>query len=309
MKYDLSRSITIDVNIEKVRPLIEDFNHWAAWSPWSIIHPEHNSKIEGGAGQEGHTMKWDSDIIGSGQMMIEKKEGDSIDYDLQFFKPFKSKAKSIFIMEVLSDNQTKVTWTMASSMPVFLFFMVKTMKSWIEMDYDRGLKMLKELAEKGSINAKTTNDGIVDFDGFSYVGVQTTSSMEDMPNNMKTDFGKLMELLEKTGARAEKWVSIYTKINMANKAFTYVAAASDEGLQGKDLGEGYLKGNIPSGKMLRITHKGSYNFLGNAWSMGMMHARAKKLKMRGKPFEFYVNSPKDTKEEDLVTYIYFPVKI
>lgn len=308
MKYDLSRSITIDVSIEKVRPLIEDFSYWAAWSPWSIIHPEHESTIEGSKGQVGQVMSWNSEVIGSGKMTLEKRDGDHFDYDLQFFKPFKSKAKSSLILETLSENQTKVTWTMASSMPAFLFFMVKTMKSWIEMDYDRGLKMLKAMAENGVIKANTNCEGVVDFEGFSYVGLQNTSSMELMPENMTKDFSKLMEEMDKNSARAEKWISVYTKVDMANKLFTYVAAASDEGLQDKSLPSPFIKGTIRSGKMFKVTHKGSYDFLGNAWSMGMMHTRAKKLKMNGKPFEFYVNSPKDTSEEDLITHIYFPVK-
>jgi effector-binding domain-containing protein len=42
--------------------------------------------------------------------------------------------------------------------------------------------------------------------------------------------------------------------------------------------------------------------------MGMMYTRAKKLKMRGKPFEYYWNSPLETPENELKTSIYFPVE-
>jgi len=54
-------------------------------------------------------------------------------------------------------DQTKVTWTMNGCVPIFLFFMIGMMKAWIGMDYERGLMMLKELAEKGKVDALTRN--------------------------------------------------------------------------------------------------------------------------------------------------------
>lgn len=308
MKYHINRSITIAAPLEKVRPHIADFHQWKDWSPWSIIDPDHTSTIDGEAGKEGARMHWDGEIIGSGQMTIQKVQGNTIDYHLEFFKPFKSQSKTSFILEEQGKNETKVSWTMDASLPFFMFFMIKTMKAWIEMDYDRGLKMLKEIVEKGKINAKTTNEGMVDFDGFSYVGIEQTSTMETMPEDMGAAFQKLMDGLEKAGAKAEKWIAVYKKMDMKKKTFTYIAAASNEGLQGKEMPEGFISGEIPSQKMFRIRHKGSYKFLGNAWSMGMMYLQSKKIKQNGHPFEFYVNNPQETKEEDLLTDIYYPVK-
>lgn len=310
MKYHLSRSITIDAPVKKVRPHVADFNKWEAWSPWDVVDPDQKSKSEGKPGEVGHKMSWEGEITGSGKMAIEKVEGDNFYHDLEFLAPFKSKAKTSVLLKE-EGGKTKVTWTMDSSMPFFLFFMVKTMKSWIEMDYDRGLRMLKAVVEKGKVNAKTTNEGVVDFEGFGYVGLQNTAHADEMPKKMSKDFEKLMKDLEKNSVKAEKWICVYPKVKMAKKLFTWVASASDENLKDKDLGSEYVKGEIKSGKMLKIRHKGSYQFLGNAWSMGMMYVQSKKkegMKQGDKPFEFYVNSPVDTKEEDLITEIYFPLK-
>ena len=89
---------------------------------------------------------------------------------------------------------------------------------------------------------------------------------------------------------------------------TYIAAISDEDIQEVDLDSDYIKGSINSGKCLEINHDGSYEFLGNAWSMGMMVSRAKKMKVRGHPYEQYWNSPMEVKPEELKTNIYIPVK-
>lgn len=40
---------------------------------------------------------------------------------------------------------------MDGKLPYFMFFMVKMMKNWIGMDYERGLAMLKEFIETGEV--------------------------------------------------------------------------------------------------------------------------------------------------------------
>lgn len=101
---------------------------------------------------------------------------------------------------------------------------------------------------------------------------------------------------------------LYPKFNMKTMEVTYIAAVSDEDLQGIDLGTEYIKGRIEDSKMLEIKHNGSYEFLGNAWSMGMMSMQAAKLKGKMMPFEQYWNNPMEVSPEELKTSIYFPLK-
>ena len=307
MKYQVKRSITIKAPLKKVRPFIEDFKHWESWSPWSIIEPGHKQKIKGDTGEIGHQMTWNGKIIGSGTNEIVAFEGNSIIYDLNFIKPFKSFSKVRFDFKKVKAG-TKVTWIMDSSMPFFLFFMIPKMRAWIGMDYDRGLTMLKTLIEDGKIPAKTTNEGLKKFEGFSYVGIKKTSTKEKMPKEMGKAFDDLMNTLQKEGKKAKHWVSIYPKVNMAKQEFTYIAAASAENLDGVELPKNYIRGEIKTQKMLQIMHKGPYTFLGNAWSMGMMTLQAKKIKQNGIPFEYYWNHPKKVQAKNLKTSIFFPVK-
>lgn len=303
MKFSLSRNKTINKPLSEVRPLIADFNNWQQWSPWSIIEPGHGLQVSGSPGEVGHTMEWDGKVIGAGKNTIKSVTDTEVTYNLDFLSPYKSSSVTAFTFSE-ENGATTVTWSMETSMPWFLFLMIPMMKSWIEMDYDRGLTMLKAVAEAGGVNATTSNEGIVDFEGFSYVGLEKTSTMDDMPTEMEALFYRLKN---EYGMEAKHWVSIYPKVNMKTKMFTYISAASDE-CDTSRLGNDYLKGSIKSSKMLKITHRGSYEFLGNAWSMGMMHFRALKLKKAGPPFEYYHNGPHDTAPEDLITDIYFPIK-
>lgn len=307
MKYSLSRSVTIEAPIEKVRELIVDFHHWNSWSPWSVCEPDHQVSYEGSPGTVGHAMAWEGELIGSGRIAIEEMDDDEIDFDLRFFKPFKSNSKSGFELEAHGTESTEVTWTMDGRMPFFLGWMIPMMKSWIEMDYDRGLAMLKSMAETGSVPATTTNEGIVEMEGFTYVGKQNSSHMDDLAKDMKPIFTKLMDDMKSLGKCGKHWVCIYPKVSMIKKDFTYICACSDEELVEGEMAD-YQRGEIQSGKVLKILHKGSYKHLGNAWSMGMMYSQGKKLKGRGKPYEYYYNSPHDTPEEELLTAVCFPVK-
>ncbi len=308
MKFDVNKSTTIDAPISKVRALVEDFNHWSSWSPWTIVEPDCSVSVVGNPKEAGHSMSWDGEIIGSGKNTFQSADAHQLNYDLEFFKPWKSKAKVRFLFEEVG-NQTKVTWVMNSSMPFFMFFMIKMMKNWIGMDYDRGLRMLKEVSEQGRVNCETINNGMVDYKGFSYVGIKRTVAVADMPAAMKKDFEKLVNDIVVNGQKGAKhWLCIYPEFDMKNMSATYIAAVSDEDLANVDLDSEYVKGRIDDSKALEIKHNGPYDFLGNAWSMGMMYMRAKKHKANGFPFEQYWNSPMEEKPENLKTSIYLPLK-
>jgi len=308
MKLDVSKSIIIDAPITTVQPLINDFNQWPSWSPWSVLEPSCSFKVEGNPSEPNHTMAWDGEIIGSGKNTLIAINDNRYDYDLEFFKPWKSQTKVNFCLEAINDT-TKVTWNMDSSFPIFLFFMLKRMKNLIGMDYVRGLKMLKEVAETGELKAKTEDNGMIEYQGFSYVGIQRTVSYQDMSASMQQDFDKIVnDVVIQGGKGAQHWLSIYPKFNMNTMEVTYIAAISDEDIEGIELDSSYIKGDIEDSKMLEIKHQGSYEFIGNAWSMGMMTLQAKKIKSKKHPFEQYWNNPKDVSPEELLSSVYFPVK-
>ena len=57
-------------------------------------------------------------------------------------------------------------------------------------------------------------------------------------------------------------------------------------------------------------HKGRYLHLGNAWMTAISFARIKKIKIQKSPvgYEFYLNNPYETSQEELVTEIFIPLQ-
>lgn len=304
-KIHVQKSITINAPLEKVYDTIKDFHHWQAWSPWLLSEPEARVKVN----EDGKYYEWEGNRVGAGNMTVLKEEKEQIDYDLTFLKPWKSEAKVKFNCKA-KGNQTMVTWHMDSSLPFFMFWMKKSMTAFIGADYDRGLNMLKEYIEEGTVHSKLDFIGDTDFAGLTYIAIKRNTTMDQIGPAMENDFKKLGEYFETNNLEvAGQGFSIYHKWDMVKKQVSYTIGLPIDTIP-NDLPSTFTAGHIPKTKTYKLRHTGSYKHLGNAWStMYNMH-RNKEIKPIKKihPFEVYVNHPGEVKEEELITDVYFAVK-
>lgn len=305
-KIEVERSNLIGAPVEKVYSTVRDFQSWPQWSPWICAEP--TCKLE--FSDDGSQYSWEGEVVGSGTMkVIAEKENKYIDYELTLLKPWKSVAKVRFIFRPEGDR-TRTTWTMNSNLPLYLFWMKGMMTSAIGMDYQRGLAMLKDLLKHGKISSSLDFMGPTQFDGLSYVGIKTSCRIADIAEKMEADMLKL-----------QKWVqdqhitpsgppfSIYHRWSPTQGTTAYTIAFPVEKVPSW-LPENFVSGKIPPCQVQRFRHTGSYRHLGNAWSTGMAHLRAKKWnRLRSvAPFEIYENDPSQVAEDELVTTVHFPMK-
>ena len=305
-KIHVTRSITINSTVDKLFSKLNDFNEWPAWSPWLIMEPG----VEVNVADDAKYYEWKGNRVGEGNMSITKEEKNkSIEYDLTFLKPWKSKAVTKFEL-AKERNATKVTWVMDSSLPFFMFWMKKMMEAFIGMDYDRGLNLLKDVLEKGEVESKLEFREESEFPGTKYVGIKTTCSIPDLGNKMEEDFGKLSAFIEtnKELATGEMY-SIYHDFNMVKEKAIYTACTGVTSIP-ENLPNGLFSGEIPATKLYTLRHIGAYHHLGNAWSTLYTMHRGKEFKtVKGiHPFEHYINDPKKTPEKDLITDVCFAIK-
>lgn len=305
-KTHVIRSTTINSPIENVYSKLNDLNHWRAWSPWLIME----QGVDVNVSSDGKFYEWKGSRVGEGNMNITLEDGNnSIEYDLNFLKPWKSDAKVKFL---LSDNgdRTIVTWTMDSSLPWFMFFMKGMMEGFIGMDFQRGLNMLTDYVEEGEVKSKLEFVGESDFAGAKYIGLKTICPMSELSTAMSKDFGKLYEFAEKYPALSKgQLFSIYHKWDVTKQKTIYTGCIYVSDFP-ENLSSEFITGEIPAIRIYTIRHIGPYHHLGNAWSSLMNMERSKEFKRDKKidPFEIYISDPSSTPENEIITDVCFAIK-
>ena len=199
---------------------------------------------------------------------------------------------------------------MFTSLPLLMFWMTKSMKAFIGMDYERGLQLLKDYAEDGIVHSKLEFKGINSINNYHYVGLKNICSMDALGDTMAADFGKLSGFIaENEDNIAGKPLSIYHKWDLLKGQVEYSTCVPVKSLP-QPLPAGFVSGEVPSTSVNVVRHVGPYRHLGNAWAAQQNMARGKAFKSNKKihPFEVYESDPSITSENELITDIYFASK-
>lgn len=149
-QYTVERSVAVNAPADKVYTVMSDFNRFGEWSPWEQYDPTMKKSIEGAPGTVGHRYHWvGNDQVGEGDMKLTKVEpGQRVEMDLDFLRPFPSKAKVAWI--VANDGKgSKASWVMTGendSLVVRIFGLFRD--GMLGKDFEAGLARLKVAAEK-----------------------------------------------------------------------------------------------------------------------------------------------------------------
>lgn len=307
-KLNVTRSIEIQASPEDVFDRIADFGTWTTWSPWLCSEPEAKVTVTENPNSEGSVYTWDGEIVGAGE--IEHKtlvRGERIEQELRFLKPWPSKSTVLFDMSP-TEGGTKLTWTMLGSIPFFMFFQKSMFEGFIGMDYERGLKMLKDWIEEGHIKSTTNIVGIQPMGPFHVVGVRQQCQLPEISSTMDGAFGEARSKLQQHGIDTNlELISVYHDLSPKTQRVDFTAGfLFGSPIQGPSELSTW---SLPAVQALRVDHHGCYGHLGNGWSAANAYARYKKLKQsKVGAFELYKNSPENTAPEHLLTEIYLPLK-
>ena len=140
------------------------------------------------------------------------------------------------------------------------------MQTYIGMDYDRGLRLLKNYIEDGEIHSKLNFIGKETLPEQQYVGITTACTMETMGKKMSEDMPRLMEFVQTSGVEPSGVpFTQYSKWDMVKNRVEYTSAVPVKSVP-SNLPAGFSTGKIPATPVYTLEHVGPYPFLGNAWS-------------------------------------------
>lgn len=151
--FKVEKEIVIAKPKAEVFAYVKNLKNQSIWGPWAKQDPNIKLSYVGNDGDIGFIYKWESEMenVGVGEQEIKKiTEGERIDHQIRFKKPFESNADSFLITEDAGEGKTKVKWGFESKMPrpMNLMLLFVDMDKEVGKDFQSGLTNLKGILEK-----------------------------------------------------------------------------------------------------------------------------------------------------------------
>ncbi len=149
--YNIEKSVVIKKPVAEVMDKIGDLNHYSKWNPWQQSDPTAKSTISGTPKTSGHKYAWEGKKVGIGSLTLLSMDQKHVHFELEFIKPWKSKAKDNWLFEPWGDgNETKVTWQNSGDLPWPIASLMGPMiLKNLNHQFEQGLDNLKKMVEEG----------------------------------------------------------------------------------------------------------------------------------------------------------------
>jgi len=145
--YHVSRCVILDHDPVKVWPHLKFLKKQQEWSPWAKKDPNMELTFTGVDGEIGAISHWNGNKdVGEGEQEITKiKEGERIEQDLRFFKPYKSQSDCYMNLDAVDGTKSKVTWGFSgkNKFPMSIMMLFMSMDKMVGKDFEQGLQNLK----------------------------------------------------------------------------------------------------------------------------------------------------------------------
>lgn len=147
--YNVEKSTIIKKSIADVMDKVGNLNFYSQWNPWQQSDPTAKGTVTGTAKTPGHKYAWVGKKVGIGSLTLIGIDNKHIHFDLEFIKPWSSKAKDNWLFESWADgNETKVTWQNSGMLPFPVARLMGPMISkQLNQQFETGLVNLKKMCE------------------------------------------------------------------------------------------------------------------------------------------------------------------
>ena len=147
--FNVEKTIVINKPVAEIMNRVSDLNYYSQWNPWQQSDPTTKSTITGMAKTPGHKYAWVGKKVGVGSLILNNMDEKHIHFDLEFLKPWKSKAKDNWLFEQWGNgSETKVTWQNSGQLPWPMASLMGPMiNKNLNHQFEQGLNNLKKMCE------------------------------------------------------------------------------------------------------------------------------------------------------------------
>ena len=151
--YSVHREILINKPKQEVFDYVKFIKNQDYYSKWVMTDPNMKKIFKGTDGTVGFVFTWKSENndVGEGIQEIKSiREGERIDYNIQFIEPFSGQAKCFMSSDDTGNNQTHVQWGFDSRMkyPMNIMMIFIDIPGMLGKEMDKSLVNLKNTLEK-----------------------------------------------------------------------------------------------------------------------------------------------------------------
>jgi hypothetical protein len=148
--YKTYQEVNIMAPKQKVFDYIKHIKNQDNFNKWVMMDPNMKRDYKGTDGKVGFIYAWNGNKeAGEGEQEIKAiSEGENIEMEIRFVRPFAGIAHAEMITETLSHGLTKVSWSTSSTMKYPLNIMLPMILKMLEKDMAGSLNTLKGILEK-----------------------------------------------------------------------------------------------------------------------------------------------------------------
>ena len=312
-RVNIERDVLVDTHAATVFALLNDFRQISKWSP--ILEGDPNAKIEisGPKRGAGATITWDGHIIGQGrQTIIESTPYEHI--TIQFEFAGQAPAKSTFSLSS-ADNMTRVAWRQEIDHGFNLGgrYLGLLQDSIIGPEQEEGLERLKELAEslpRADFSDIEIEQIVVESSNIAYLRTTSIPEATAISEAMGEAYFAVLRFIDEHGLD-DAGAPLSITRTFSGSELVFDAAIPVRGLTTSTprSGETVKIGRTYEGPVIRVKHIGPYRTLGRTHDKIAAYLAALGIERNGDAWETYISDPTRTDESDLLTYVYYPIRL
>ena len=148
--YSLTKEIVINKPKTEVFDYIKYLKNQNNYSKWALMDPNMQATFTGTDAAPGFVSAWEGNKkVGKGSQEIKSiTEGQKIETEIHFIKPFESTMQSFMSTDFIAPAQTKVSWNISGRSKWPMNLMNLFMDKMVGGDLTTGLQNLKNIQEK-----------------------------------------------------------------------------------------------------------------------------------------------------------------
>jgi effector-binding domain-containing protein len=316
----VERSATIEAPACTIYAQLDNYRNFNLWSPWLQYDPNAKTMVEGPMRGTGAKQSWSgNDKVGTGsQEIIAAKDCSEVKSTL-VFGGFEANHYVATFTLTPQGQGTQVGWVLdgefggnIASQVMSRYFTLLMAQMMVD-DFDRGLANLKKLSEslpKTDFAGLKAEDLEVKPITVAAITGHSSTDSADIGKAYTESYAKIMGFLKSNNLNeAGPPIAITRKWDEGAKTFDFDAGIP---VDRSDVtpGEGEVRlMQTYAGLALKVTHTGPYENLAKTYEMTKAYMAAYGYEKAGDEWEEYVSDPGKTPVAELVTLIYYPVKL